>query len=487
MTHRCITNAADLIWPSLDGDPNQHEDQESRKFAEEARAIDEALANLPANEDEIKSYLAASEKLLEAESSRKGGIESRLLNAAGLVSIAGTVVLGALFSLASEKLTLNSPWARTILTFGCFYLALQLVAALHAAVKGLQAVGYIEDQPHELLPRLGLKRTVYLRERIGHLLIRVAEHRRVNNGKLDQLNIAHCAMRNFLWGLLSVAIAASVISVVWPPPHSAASCPTNAHCGPNAEQVPVSLSPGGPSPLTETPGIASQDVGLSVILISGGIGITTLGIALLAAGGTTTRRVVGIMMATGGLGLSVLGSGKLDSTIFKIDKLIGELHLELSLGAKLRPQQTFIRRLVTVGPFPDGEHLLSDESVTKCISSALDRYHGMHIGGWEIVGRVDKRQLKAGRAGVYGSNQALAMSRATWVAKRFLTSQPSFDLVHSIITVGGAQGIGMSVTTNDLQSDRAVDVFAVVNANNDAKGAISLPDPIVCPAPIAPK
>lgn len=487
MTYRFINTAADLIWPSLDGDPNQHEDQEGRKLDEEARAVSEALANIPSNKDELEDYLAASEKLLEAESSRKGGIESRLLNAAGLVSIAGTVVLGALFSLASEKLTLSSPWARTILTFGCFYLALQLVAALHAAVKGLQAVGYVEDQPHELLPRHGLKRTVYLRERIRNLLIRVAEHRHVNNEKLDQLNIAYCAMRNFLWGLLSVAVAASVISVVWPPPLSAAACPTCAQCGPNVEQVPVILSPGSPPPLTETRGIASQGVGLTVILISGGIGIATLGVALLAAGGTTTRRVVGIVMATGGLGLSVFGSGKLDSTIFKIDKLIGELHLELSLGTKLRPQQAFIRRLVTVGPFPDGDHLLSDERVAKCISSALDLYHGMRIGGWEIVGRVDKRQLKVERAGIYGSNQALAMSRASWVAKRFFTSHPSFDLAHAIITVGGAQGIGTSITTNDLQSDRAVDVFAVVNASTDAKGTVDLPDPIVCPPPTAPK
>lgn len=488
MTARFIDTAADLIWPSLDGDANEHAAQERKRLDEEIRAIKRAVTKLRPNEDELKGYLAASEKLLDAENSRKGGIESRLLNAAGLVSIAGTVVLGALFSLASEKLTLSAPWARTPLTLGCLYLALQLVAALHAAIEGLQARGYVEDLPHELLPRDGLKRTAYLRERVERLLGRVAEHRGINNGKLDQLNIAHCAMRNFLWGLFGVAVTASVVALVWPPSPSAATCPNGDPCGPNAQQVPAISSPGSQRPQGGEYGVTVHDVSLPVILISAGTCIATLGIALFAAGGTRTRRIVGIIMTLGGLGLSVLASTKLDNTIFKIDKLIGELQFELSLDTQRRPQPAYyIRRLMTVGPFPDGDHSLTEEQVATCISSALDKYSGMRISGWEIVGRVDKRQLTTARAAIYGSNQALAMSRATWVAQQLLAARPSFDLAHAIITVGGARGIGASVATNDLQSDRAVDVFAVVNAGTDADGTVDLPDPVVCPPPTPPK
>ena len=111
----------------------------------------------------------------------------------------------------------------------------------------------------------------------------------------------------------------------------------------------------------------------------------------------------------------------------------------------------------------------------------------MRISGWEIVGRVDKRQLTTARAAIYGSNQALAMSRATWAAQQLLAARPSFDLAHAIITVGGARGIGASVATNELQSDRAVDVFVVVNAGTDADGTVDLPDPVVCPPPTPPK
>lgn len=488
MTARFIDTAVDLIWPSLDGDANEHAAQERERLDTEMQAIKQAVTKLRPNEEELKGYLAASEKLLETENSRKGGIESRLLNAAGLVSIAGTVVLGALFSLASEKLTLSAPWARITLTLGCLYLAVQLVAALHAAIKGLQARGYVEDLPHELLPRDGLKRTAYLRERVERLLGRVAEHRGINNGKLDQLNIAHCAMRNFLWGLFGVAVTASVVSLVWPPSPPAATCPNGNPCGPNTQQLPSIPSPGSQLPPGNEYGITGRDVSLPVILISAGTCITTLGIALFAAGGTSTRRIVGITMTLGGLGMSVLAGTKLDNAIFKIDKLIGELQFELSLAPPLRPQTAYyIRRLVTVGPFPDGDHSLAEEQVAQCVSSALDQYNGMRISGWEIVGRVDKRQLTTARAAIYGSNQALAMSRATWVARQFLAARPSFDLAHAVITVGGARGIGASVATNDLQSDRAVDVFALVNAGTNTNGTVDLPDPVVCSPPTAPR
>lgn len=372
----------DCVWPSLD-ESDKHHKEEDAKHSEEKLRIEEATSNLSSKEEELKEFLIASEKLLESEHSRKSGIESRLLNTAGLVSIAGTVVLGTLFSLANEKESVGSRLATVLLTFTTFYLAVQLVAALHASLKGLQATGYTEDQPHDLLPQKGLARSVFIRKRVGHVLLRVAEHRRVNNNKLDQLKLAHRAMKNFLWGLLTVAASASLIALLRLP----SSPPTD----PNIAKC-----------------LASCE------------------------------------------------------------------------GAKVAPQRVSMRRILTVGPFPDGEHVLSEENVALCVTSALKLYKDLPIGGWEVVGRVDKRQLKLERAVIYGSNQALAMSRANWVAQRVLASQASFDLAHAIISIGGARGIGAAVGSSDLQSDRVVDVFGLVNSPVDEKGLSHLPEPVVC-------
>lgn len=458
-----------FIWPTLEGDSDELNRQERKKLEEEIGRIAEAASNLDSDEEKLKVHLGVCEKLLEAENSRKTGIEARLLSTAGLVSIAGTVVMGALFSLASEKLAVNSSIVRVLLASGCLYLTVQLVAALHASVRGLRATGYVEDQPHELLPPQGTKHSVHLRRRIQQVLVRVAEHRQVNNGKIDQLNIAHTALHNFLWGLLGVASIAFVVASAWPMQRTL-----------TPSVLPL---PGG---VNSAKGDGTG-LGQPVFLISTGIFLLTLGGVLLGLSNSASRRVVAAAIAMSGLGFTLFGTGKLEATLFRIDKLIGELQFEVSVGSKSNPYHAFVRRIVTVGPFPDGEHLLARDEVTKCVTLALAQFKGKPIGGWEVVGRVDKRQLRPDRANVYGSNQALAMARASWVAEQALSSQASFDLSHVVVSVGGARGVGPHVGAGELQADRAVDVFAVVNAPLNDKGVADLPEPVDCPRTSTPK
>lgn len=461
---------ADFVWPRLAGRSDDHTRQENEKLNEETTLISKAADALRSDESQLGGYLAACDKLSEAEGSRKAGIEARLLSIAGLVSIAGTVVLGALFSLATEKVAFGSPIAKLLLSVGCLYLTIQLVAGLHASVKGLTATGYIEDQPHERLPLPGATQCAYLRRRIKQVLVRVAEHRQVNNGKLDQLKIAHVALQNFLWGLLGVAVVTFVV-VQFPTP----------------VEPPLVSAPLEVGRVFSAEGWARPGLGQPVFWICAGMFLFTIGSGLFALSTTTSGRVLAAAMTASGLGLTLLGTGKLDATLINIDRLIGELRLEVSVGAKENRHRAFIRRVATVGPFPDGDHLLADSEVASCISFALEKYKGAPIGGWEVVGRVDKRQLRPDRAKIYGSNQALAMARASWVAQRAMAAHSSFDLSHAIVSVGGARGIGASVGGGDLALDRAVDVFAVVNVVLNESGAAELPEPVVCPRPSAPK
>jgi hypothetical protein len=293
--------------------------------------------------------------------------------------------------------------------------------------------------------------------------VRVAEHRQVNNGKLNQLNIAHTALHNFLWGLLGVALIACIVASAWSLPSMLMP-----------SELPLS---GGVNP----PKGDGTDLGQPVFLISTGIFFLTLGGVLLGLSNSTSRSVIAAAITISGLGFTLLGTGKLNVTLVEIDKLIGELRFEVPVGSKRHPSYAFIRRIATVGPFPDGEHLLATGEVAKCVTLALAQYKGKPIGGWEVVGRVDKHQLRPDRAKIYGSNQALAMARASWVAQETLSLQSSIDMSHAIVSVGGARKVGASVDAGDLQSDRAVDIFAIVNASLNDKGVPDLPEPVVCP------
>lgn len=471
MTTAFLSWACDRLWPTLDGDEECRLRREKEKLAEEADLIEQAVDRLGSDESKLKDHLASCEKLLESEGTRKAGIDARLLNTAGLVSIAGSVVLGTLFSLATEKLASLSASPRIALAVGCLYLAAQLTAALHASVKGLQARGYDEDRPHELLSEKGVKPTVHLRSRIRKLLVRVAEHRQANDAKLSQLNLAHAALTNFLWGLFAVALIAFVASTAMspksttpPPVASSASAPVTG-----AATVPTEGEPTG------------ANLASSVLLISAGTCLSLVGGSWLFLWRSPRQRIAAAAVTISGLALTLMGSGKLDATLFKVDKLIGELRLDFSLGSKQHQQQALVRRMLTIGPFPDGSHQLDEEGVLRCVSSALERFDKKSIGGWKVVGRVDKRPLLPGPAKVYGSNQGLAMARANWVILKALASQPSFDLAHAVVSVGGAREIGAAVAVEELQLDRAVDVFVVLNLKGGSQGVADLPKPVACP------
>lgn len=441
----------DLFWPSLEGDASLQARHEKDKLSAEKRRIARAAKNLPSDEEQLREHLKSSEQLLEQEQSRKSGVEARLLNMAGLVSIAGTVVLGALFSLASDKLSLDSGWARIALTVGCFYLAVQLVAALHASVRGLQATGYLEDQPHAILPRKGLQQTVFLRQRVQHVLERVAENRSINNKKLDQLNLAHCAMKNFLWGLLLVAIAACVAALIRLPPFLA------------SDTLATSVS-----------------LGVPIALIAGGLCMIVLGLALLVVGGASARRVIGLIMVVSGLGVGVLGIGKLDAGFLSVDGFSSDLHLEGRSNSTASAQPAIVRRVVTIGPFPGDEQLLSREQITQCVESAITQYKGLSIGAWEVVGRIDKRPTVEEQAARYRSHQVLAISRASWVVQQILASHSPFDFEHTIIAIGEVRGVGEDVDIGNLQSNDAVDVYAMLWSESGEVEIAHLPGPVVC-------
>jgi hypothetical protein len=118
-------------------------------------------------------------------------------------------------------------------------------------------------------------------------------------------------------------------------------------------------------------------------------------------------------------------------------------------------------KIAIVGPFPDGDHLLSQETVLSCVREALKPYGDIQFSGWQIIGRVDKRQLRKDRATIYGSNQALAMARAVWVTDYVLSQIASFDPATAIVSVGGARSIGAKVGDSERRLDRAVDIYAL--------------------------
>lgn len=338
------------------------------------------VASLASDGAQLKEHLESIEKLVDKEQARRTSVDARLMSIVGLTSIAATVVLTALFAMAAGTMPLSQGMSKLVLVLGCFYLALQLFAALYAAVKGLSRASYYSETAADLLPTSQLSQSNFLRRRISNKLELLEQHLDVNNKKVSQMAVAHRAFLNFLVALVILAGVASWLAL-------------------NRE--------------------APKEAGV-----------------------------------------------RLDS----------------------QPRRITQTKIVTVQSFPAGKHKLNREAVLSCVREALKPYSDPQIIGWQIIGRVDKRQLRADSAAVYGSNQALAMARAVWVRDDVLSQLKSFDPENAVVSVGGARNIGAKVGDSDLQLDRAVDIYLLWNqevSQGPSAKALAVPASIICPKNIA--
>lgn len=382
-----LRDLCDYIYPTL-----EKKEQISSNNIEE---INGRIDKLPSIINQLNGYIESIEKLIEEEESRRNSVNTRLISIVGLTSIVATLVFTTLLAMAAGSMPLLQGGLKQILlVIACFYLVLQLYAALNAAIKGLSRASYDSETIDDLLPPDKLSSPNFLRQRISKKNNLLNQHRSVNNEKVSQMAVAHIAIKNFLFALLIMAGIISWMALSRELPKREVIC----------SEMLTELCATNANPSASTP------------LVS--------------------------------------GHGK--------QRPISEKD-QLSMSQEVSRNKTVLTKIVTLGPFSSGEHKLNLESALSCMREALVPYHNLAIIGWQIIGRADKHQLRADLAAIYGSNQSLAMARATWVVDNVLPSFPSFDPETAVISVGGARNVGTKVKDSKLQLDRVVDIYVMLN------------------------
>lgn len=457
---------ADFLWPSPGKKYLRRQKEENNIFEKEI----EKLSNSYKRYDFFSDIWNRNVKKVQGDEEK----QSHKINLHIILHVAILAFLLAvgcvLFFIG--KAHLDTSMTRFFFIFACVYLPLQWIAALRAIIKGLTAKAFFTYQNDgKIYPQNKTNRFLNSNGE-DRVLFDISSLHEINKIKLDNLTVASRAINNYLWGMLFFTMMFIISMMI---PSSISPCIFAGEIIQSQKQIPNTPTTGG--------NIADSMPMTLFIALAATFAI--LGTALLFLGKTWFQKIIGGIMLVNGLIMGFGGKVKFDTTLFALDSLIGEIQVKLTKVEKKvdnpRPYYTFIRKVVTVGPFPDGGHLLDAHSTVECVRNALARYDKIQVGGWEVIGRVDKRQLKPQPMGIYGSNQALAMARASWVVQKMLTPQPTFNVEHAVISVGGAQGIGTSVGVNDMQSDRAVDVFAMVNSHNDKDALAALPKPVICP------
>jgi hypothetical protein len=194
-------------------------DSESQQASrrEETVECETRVAALPDEESILVTYLAECSKLLDAEDARRQSVEGRLTSIMGLSSIGATIVFGSILAQAGGTLHVQRVWLRWVLAIGALYLALQLCCAIMAALRGLERQSYLASSTYDVFPLpSGEARSPYLHRQIQNCVSNLADHRTVNGKKVTQMAIAHCAMKNFLWFLLILALVGAYGGITSP-------------------------------------------------------------------------------------------------------------------------------------------------------------------------------------------------------------------------------------------------------------------------------
>ena len=152
--------------------------------------------------------MAQSERNMEV-------VNSRLLSLFRLTSLLATLTIAILVG-ASQ---LNRPdgnlerWLTGIAIGFIIFAMLQLLCAVLATIRGLDARPYLYQTTGGILTRDEEPIEMYRRRQISDLLHMIEQHDWTTNRKVDQIAIAHTALRNSSIPLAVLVIAASTLAV----------------------------------------------------------------------------------------------------------------------------------------------------------------------------------------------------------------------------------------------------------------------------------
>jgi hypothetical protein len=207
---RAYPRLADLLWPDLDPKTDDEIAAQARKDNERhkrnlaalrpASTATEAEAEL--DEAARKALLEAVDALVADEKDRRQSVETRLTTVLGFVTVASTLAMGAIGLRVHDGLLGTCVPLGILAVLLMSFMVVQVIRAGFAAISGLER-GNVDAPP------------VHVTIAATHdpsLSVSIAEHRmkyleslsELTNRKVNELAIAHEALRNFLRGALAL-------------------------------------------------------------------------------------------------------------------------------------------------------------------------------------------------------------------------------------------------------------------------------------------
>ena len=194
---------SDWIWPRLQG--KAEESPRDRCYFDASHA-----AFLPTIEGSIRTLAEQGEERLST-------VERKLIALLTLTAVLGAAIAASFVAVAVLDQVRDS--RPTVIVAGAVitlvsYTLVQIVCSLMATLRGMMRRGYKRLTPEGITPQVGDTSDVYSIRLLNYQVQNVIWNDWVVNGKVSDMNIAHVALRNALWGTCLLLGAAFILAVL---------------------------------------------------------------------------------------------------------------------------------------------------------------------------------------------------------------------------------------------------------------------------------
>jgi hypothetical protein len=148
----------------------------------------------------------------DVENHRFESIHGRLVPLLALASVIGTLLTAGIPLAITGRIKGLDDLELILILIPLAYLGLELLRCLTATLAGLSRRTYMGLSTNALIPA-GTETAPSYRHRIVKEQFACLQHNiRVNDEALNQMALAHTALRNVLWGIAALAIAGTIVA-----------------------------------------------------------------------------------------------------------------------------------------------------------------------------------------------------------------------------------------------------------------------------------
>ena len=167
--------------------------------------------------DTFERVEKATKFLAQQATEREQLVDRKLLSLLAFASVATSVIIAGMIGVSTLDIPATKPatkWLAAVAVCLSAYVALQLINAVLNTVRGLSARPYKRLTAGSIVPAEGETKDDFQKRQLDDMLNAINQNQWVVNRKVDNMNVAHEALKNVCYAAIMLIVAAVTIAIL---------------------------------------------------------------------------------------------------------------------------------------------------------------------------------------------------------------------------------------------------------------------------------